>query len=50
MIRRERENIRRALQRAAGKIYGPGGAARLLSMKPTTLASRVRKLGLNAPR
>ncbi len=50
MIRRERDNIRRALQKAAGKIYGPSGAAKLLDMKPTTLASRVRKLGLNTPR
>jgi transcriptional regulator with GAF, ATPase, and Fis domain len=49
MIRREWENMRRALQRADGKIYGPGGAAELLGMKPTTLASRVRKLGLDKP-
>ena len=43
---RERENIRAALRKAQGKIYGSGGAAELLGMKPTTLASQIKKLGL----
>lgn len=43
----ERENIVRALKLADGKIFGPGGAAGLLGMKPTTLASRIRALGIN---
>jgi transcriptional regulator with GAF, ATPase, and Fis domain len=27
-------------------VYGEGGAANLLGLKPTTLASRIKKLGL----
>ncbi len=42
----ERENILAALARAGGKLYGPGGAAELLGIKPTTLASRMKKMGL----
>lgn len=44
----ERENIARALREADGKIFGPGGAAERLGMKPTTLASRIKALGLAA--
>ena len=44
----EANNIRRALQLAGGKIYGPGGAAELLDLKPTTLASRIKSLGIAA--
>ena len=44
--RQERENVARALKQADGKVFGPGGAAALLGMKPTTLASRIRALGL----
>jgi transcriptional regulator with GAF, ATPase, and Fis domain len=47
MRRRERENILRALERCAGRIYGPTGAAALLGMKPTTLASRIKRLRLS---
>ncbi|HVK12747.1 MAG TPA: sigma-54 dependent transcriptional regulator, partial [Gemmataceae bacterium] len=43
---REREAIRDALRRARGKLYGPGGAAELLGLKGTTLASKMKKLGL----
>jgi DNA-binding NtrC family response regulator len=42
----ERRNILAALQQTHGKIFGPGGAAELLGMRPTTLASRLRGLGL----
>jgi transcriptional regulator with GAF, ATPase, and Fis domain len=49
MQRRERENIRAALDRTGWKIAGPGGAAELLGMKPTTLASRIKRLGLKKP-
>ena len=38
--------IRAALRAAGGKVYGPGGAADLLGVKPTTLASRMKSLGL----
>lgn len=40
----ETENIRRALDATDGKLYGSDGAAELLGMKPTTLASRLKKL------
>lgn len=42
----EAQNIRRALNRAGGKVYGSGGAAELIGMKPTTLASRIKSLGI----
>jgi len=42
----ERKNLLAALERAGGKIYGAGGAAELLGMKPTTVASRIERLGL----
>jgi transcriptional regulator with GAF, ATPase, and Fis domain len=44
--RRERQNLRAALDCAGGRIYGPGGAAELLGVKPTTLISRLAALGL----
>jgi len=46
---RERDNVLRALTQAGWKIHGPGGAADLLGVKPTTLISRVKKLGLTKP-
>jgi transcriptional regulator with GAF, ATPase, and Fis domain len=50
MRRLERENIRRAIDRADGRIYGRGGAAALLGLKPTTLAYRMTALGIRRPR
>jgi len=47
---RERANLVRALERANGRIYGRGGAAELLGVNPTTLASRLRALKIAAPR
>ncbi len=44
--RRERENISHALRLTKGKIFGANGAAELLGMKPTTLASRIKALGI----
>ena len=32
------------LERTGGRIYGKGGAAELLEMKPTTLQSKLKKL------
>jgi PAS domain S-box-containing protein len=46
MSRRMRDNIVAALKRSGGRIYGPGGAAELLGIKPSTLSTRVNKLGL----
>ena len=45
--RQERDGIAAALKQAGGKIFGPGGAAELLGMKPTTLASRITALKVN---
>jgi formate hydrogenlyase transcriptional activator len=45
--RQERDGIAAALKQTRGKIFGPGGAAELLGMKPTTLASRITALRLN---
>ncbi len=45
--RQERDSIAAALKETGGKIFGPGGAAELLGMKPTTLASRITALKLN---
>lgn len=42
----EADNIRAALKEARGKVSGPGGAAELLGMKATTLASRIKALGI----
>ena len=48
--RRERENLWAALRQTNWRIYGLGGAADLLGVKPTTLSSRVKKMGLERPR
>jgi PAS domain S-box-containing protein len=45
----ERENIRRALEAARWKVAGSGGAAERLGMKPSTLASRMKALGIARP-
>jgi transcriptional regulator with GAF, ATPase, and Fis domain len=45
--RQEREAIAAALRQTNGKVSGPGGAAELLGIKPTTLASRIAALGIN---
>ena len=50
MQRWERENLVRALRRTGGKLYGANGAAALLGVNPTTLASRIRKMGLQQSR
>jgi len=42
----EAHNIRLALKASKGKIYGPDGAAAQLGIKPTTLASRIKSLGV----
>jgi transcriptional regulator with GAF, ATPase, and Fis domain len=47
--RRERANILAALTKSCWRIHGPGGAAELLSLNPSTLVSRIRKLGLKKP-
>jgi transcriptional regulator with GAF, ATPase, and Fis domain len=46
---RERGNLLTALAKTDWKIYGLGGAAELLGVKPTTLLSRMKKMGLKRP-
>ncbi|MEP9376733.1 sigma 54-interacting transcriptional regulator [Aquabacter sp. CN5-332] len=43
---RLRASILAALEASGGKVSGPGGAAERLGVKPTTLASRMKALGL----
>jgi PAS domain S-box-containing protein len=42
----ERANLQRALEATGGRIAGDSGAARLLGMAPSTLASRLKALGV----
>jgi DNA-binding NtrC family response regulator len=49
MRRRERENFFAVLQKTGWKIKGINGAAELLGIKPTTLISRMEKMGLKRP-
>jgi formate hydrogenlyase transcriptional activator len=42
----ERQAILDALERSGGRIYGPGGAAAALGLKPTTLYGKMRKHGI----
>jgi transcriptional regulator with GAF, ATPase, and Fis domain len=48
MREHERNNILAALKVSGGKVFGKGGAAELLAIKPTTLASRIKSLGISA--
>jgi PAS domain S-box-containing protein len=45
---RDRKSILAALEACGGKIFGKGGAAELLGVKPTTLASRIRTMKIGA--
>ena len=49
MLQRERENLGAVLEKANWKIKGADGAAELLGVKPTTLFSRMKKMGLSRP-
>ncbi len=42
----ERKYILEVLGQTQGVIYGPGGAASILGLKPSTLQSRIKKLGI----
>lgn len=46
----ERASIEAALARTNGKIFGSDGAAALLGMRPTTLASRIKALAIRSTR
>ncbi|MNO71660.1 Formate hydrogenlyase transcriptional activator [compost metagenome] len=43
----ERENTLSALRACQGKLFGKDGAAELLGLKPTTLASRLKRLQID---
>ena len=43
MVELDKANIMRALKACAGKVSGQGGAADVLSLKSTTLNSRIKK-------
>ncbi len=45
----ERENTRRALERAEWRISGDGGAAELLGLRASTLTSQIKALGIVRP-
>jgi len=47
---RDRINIVAALEACGGKVFGRGGAAEMLDVKPTTLASRIKTLGIRYER
>jgi transcriptional regulator with GAF, ATPase, and Fis domain len=42
----QRARIAEALAAAGGRVYGGGGAAELLGLKPSTLQSKMKKLGI----
>jgi len=49
MQRRERENLLAVLEASGWKIKGANGAAERMGLKPTTLLSRIKKMGLKRP-
>ncbi len=42
-------HIRFVLDKTDGKVHGPGGAAELLDVNPSTLRNRMKKLGIDKP-
>jgi transcriptional regulator with GAF, ATPase, and Fis domain len=44
----EKEHILQILARCDGRVAGPGGAAEILGLNPSTLRSRMKKLGIKA--
>ena len=48
-VEMDRENIICALKKSNGKVSGRGGAAELLKLRPTTLTSKMKRLGITWP-
>jgi transcriptional regulator with GAF, ATPase, and Fis domain len=46
----EREHVRSVVEGCGWRIRGTGGAAELLGLRPTTLETRMAKLGLSRPK
>jgi transcriptional regulator with GAF, ATPase, and Fis domain len=42
----ERDHILAVLKKTNGKIWGPGAAAEMLKIPPSTLKSKMKKLGI----
>jgi transcriptional regulator with GAF, ATPase, and Fis domain len=42
----ERDHIITVLKKCNGRIWGPGGAAEMLNVLPSTLKSKMKKLGI----
>ena len=49
MLSRQRQNLFAVMQKAGWKVKGVGGAAELLGVSPTTVFSRIEKMGLKRP-
>jgi transcriptional regulator with GAF, ATPase, and Fis domain len=45
----EKHHIEKILMQTNGKIYGADGAAAILGLKPSTLQSKMKKLGIRRP-
>ena len=50
LVEIEKRHIRNVLDTTRWRIEGGGGAAQLLGLKPSTLRSRMLKLGISRPR
>ena len=50
LARHQRDNIVAALEQSGWRVSGSGGAAEILGVKPTTLASRLKRFGIKRPR
>jgi formate hydrogenlyase transcriptional activator len=46
----EREHIRTVLESTGWRVRGVGGAAERLGLRPTTLETRLARIGLKRPR
>lgn len=46
ILQNEKDHILRVLELCQGRVAGPGGAAELLGVPPTTLNSKIKKLGI----
>lgn len=46
IVQNERDHILNALKKCKGKVWGAGGAAELLNLPPSTLNSKIKKLGI----
>ena len=45
----QRDNLLRALKKTDWRVDGPGAAAELLGLRPTTLRSRMKAMGISRP-